>query len=80
MDASLLIALLIMLIMLVCWLLSNRSHWFMLASAGACVLAAAYFFLFGPWPFGAAQLLLALVGLWQWRKRLNDHPASQTAP
>jgi hypothetical protein len=32
--------------------LEKRSHWFILAFAGACALGSAYGFLQGAWPFG----------------------------
>jgi hypothetical protein len=39
--------------MLVCYALEDRSHWFILAFAGACALGSIYGFLQGAWPFGA---------------------------
>ena len=36
--------------MLVCYALEKRSHWFVMAFAGSCVLASAYGFLQGAWP------------------------------
>jgi SAM-dependent methyltransferase len=37
--------------MLITYALENRSNWFILAFAGACVMGSAYGFLQGAWPF-----------------------------
>ncbi|HEX2727670.1 MAG TPA: hypothetical protein VHN20_17745 [Beijerinckiaceae bacterium] len=52
--------------MLVFYALENRSHWFVLAFAGACVLASAYGFLQGAWPFGVVEAIWAAVALHRW--------------
>ena len=39
-------------VMLVYYALEDRSAWFVLAFAGACLLASAYGFMQGAWPFG----------------------------
>jgi hypothetical protein len=76
MSSFLLFLLLITIAMVVCWLLADRSHWFVLGSAGCYVVGAIYFFLQGQdlWPFGAVALFWAAVGLWQWRKKLVNTP------
>ena len=80
MLTDLLLCLAIVVVMVVCWLLADRSHWFILGSVGACLLAAMYFFSQGRrdlWGFGAVQLFWAAVGLWQWRKvRRRANPVS----
>jgi hypothetical protein len=53
--------------MLVCYALEERSAWFVLAFAGACVLASLYGFLQGAWPFGLVEAVWATVALWRWR-------------
>ena len=53
--------------MLVTYALENRSHWFILAFAGACVLGSIYGFLQGAWPFGLVEAVWALVALYRWR-------------
>jgi hypothetical protein len=55
--------------MLVCYALENRSHWWILAFAGACALASAYGFLQGAWPFGLVEAVWSLVALRRWFKR-----------
>jgi hypothetical protein len=45
--------------MLVCYAFEDRSHWFVLAFAGACVLGSAYGFLQGAWPFGIVEAIWA---------------------
>ena len=41
--------------MLVCYALEDRSHWFVLAFAAACLLGSIYGFLQGAWPFGLVE-------------------------
>ena len=55
--------------MMVFYALEDRSPWFILAFAGACVLASAYGFLQGAWPFGVVEAVWALVALRRWRVR-----------
>ena len=66
--------------MLVFYALEKRSHWFVLAFAGACVLASCYGFLQGAWPFGLVEGVWSLVAVNRWwsesrasqnRKRLS---------
>jgi len=55
--------------MLVFYALDDRSPWFVLAFAGACVLGSAYGFLQGAWPFGVVEAIWAVVALRRWRGR-----------
>ena len=55
--------------MLVFYALEDRSPAFILAFAGACVLASAYGFLQGAWPFGVVEAIWALIAMQRWRKR-----------
>ena len=59
--------------MLVCYALEDRSHWFVLAFAGACTLGSIYGFLQGAWPFGLVEAIWAGVVLQRWivRQRSN---------
>jgi len=52
--------------MLVFYALENRSHWFILAFAGSCVLSSIYGFLQGAWPFGGVEAVWSLVALRRW--------------
>jgi hypothetical protein len=52
--------------MLVCYACENRSRWFILGFAGACVLGSAYGFLQGAWPFGLVESVWSLVALRRW--------------
>jgi hypothetical protein len=54
--------------MLVCYALEDRSSWFVLAFAGACVLASMYEFLQGAWPFGVVEAIWSLVALKRWSR------------
>ncbi|HVB57322.1 MAG TPA: hypothetical protein VNE63_12990 [Candidatus Acidoferrales bacterium] len=53
--------------MLVCYAFEHRSHWFILAFAGACVLGSIYGFLQGAWPFGLVEAIWALIAVRRWR-------------
>jgi hypothetical protein len=53
--------------MLVCYALETKSHWFVLAFAGTCVLGSAYGFLQGAWPFGAVEAIWAFIALRRWK-------------
>lgn len=57
--------------MLASYALEHRSPWFILAFAGACLLASAYGFLQGAWPFGVVEAIWAGVAVHRWRKRLG---------
>ncbi len=52
--------------MLVFYALERRSVWFILAFAAACLLASAYGFLQGAWPFGAVEAIWSVVALRRW--------------
>jgi hypothetical protein len=52
--------------MLVFYALERRSHWFVLAFAGSCILASAYGFLQGAWPFGLVEAVWSGVALRRW--------------
>lgn len=54
--------------MLVCYALEERSPWFILAFAAACLLASAYGFLQGAWPFGLVEAVWSLVAVERWRR------------
>jgi hypothetical protein len=62
--------------MLVAYALEDRSHWFILAFAGACALGSIYGFLQGAWPFGLVEGVWTGVALWRWavRRRSNAQP------
>jgi hypothetical protein len=52
--------------MLVTYALEKRSPWFVLAFAGACLLASVYGFLQGAWPFGVVEAIWAIVAARRW--------------
>ena len=54
--------------MLVTYAMEKRSHWFILAFAGSCVLGSAYGFLQGAWPFGLVEAVWSIVALRRWLK------------
>ena len=55
--------------MLVSYALEDRSHWFILAFAGACLLGSIYGFLQGAWPFGLVEAAWACIAWRRWRTR-----------
>jgi hypothetical protein len=72
MDALTLFGLLALTAMLVFYALEDRSPWFILGLAGACLLASVYGFLQGAWPFGLIEVIWAGVAVWRWRSRVLD--------
>jgi hypothetical protein len=54
--------------MVVFYALEHRSRWYTFAFALACVLASAYGFLAGAWPFGVVEIVWAFVALRRWQK------------
>jgi len=69
MDSLTLFGLLAVTAMLVFYALEERSNWYVLAFAGACVLASVYGFLQGAWPFGVVEAIWAGVAVERWHRR-----------
>ncbi len=59
--------------MLITYALEERSPWFILAFAGACVLGSVYGFLQGAWPFGLVEAIWAAVAVRRWRMRGREY-------
>jgi len=55
-------------VMLVCYMLEERSHWWTLAFAAGCAMGSAYGFLQGAWPFGIVELVWAGVAFAKWAR------------
>ena len=72
MDALTLFGLVAVSLMLVFYALEDQSHWFVLAFAAACVMASAYGFLQGAWPFGVIEAIWAVIAAWRWRTRVAN--------
>jgi len=53
--------------MVVFYALEDRSHWYVLAFAGACLVASVYGFLQGAWPFGIVEMVWAAIAFRRWR-------------
>jgi hypothetical protein len=53
--------------MVLCYALEKYSRWFVLAFAGSCLLASAYGFLQGAWPFGLVEAVWSVVALRRWQ-------------
>ena len=66
MDGLTVFGLLAVSAMLACYALEERSPWFVLAFAAACVLGSVYGFLQGAWPFGVVEAIWAVVALRRW--------------
>jgi len=52
--------------MLVCYAFENRSRWFVLGFAFACLLGSIYGFLQGAWPFGLVEGVWSIVAALKW--------------
>jgi len=52
--------------MLVCYAFENRSSWFVLGFAFACLLGSIYGFLQGAWPFGLIEGVWSIVAARKW--------------
>jgi hypothetical protein len=59
--------------MLLFYAFEERSHWYVLAFAGACALASAYGFMQGAWPFGVVEAIWAGVAVNRWAKRRHSN-------
>jgi hypothetical protein len=55
--------------MMAFYALEDRSRWYILAFAAACVLASIYGFLQGAWPFGVVEAVWAGVAVYRWHRR-----------
>jgi hypothetical protein len=66
MDGLTLFGLVAVTAMLVFYALEKRSHWFILAFAGSCLLASGYGFLLGAWPFGLVEAIWSGVAMRRW--------------
>ncbi|MDE2291601.1 MAG: hypothetical protein KGL53_05915 [Elusimicrobia bacterium] len=69
MDGLTLFGLVSVTLMLLFYALEDRGPSFVLAFAGACVMASVYGFLQGAWPFGAVEAVWSLIALKRWRAR-----------
>ncbi|MCW5697063.1 MAG: hypothetical protein KIS96_10080 [Bauldia sp.] len=74
MDGLTIFGLLAVTLMLATYAFEDRSPWFILAFAGACLLASTYGFLAGTWPFGVVEAIWAGVALLRWRRRMTAPP------
>jgi hypothetical protein len=74
MDRITLFGLLAVTAMLVFYALEHRSPWFVFAFGVACVLASAYGFLSGAWPFGVLEAIWAVIAFERWRRRRGQRP------
>jgi hypothetical protein len=57
--------------MLLLYALEDRSRWYVLAFAAACLASSAYGFAAGAWPFGVVELVWSGVALRRWRLRMS---------
>ena len=58
--------------MLVTYALEDRSPWFILAFAGACVMGSVYGFLQWAWPVGLVEGIWSLVAAKRWWTQLRS--------
>jgi len=57
--------------MMACYTFERRSPWFVLGFVGSCLLASAYGFLQGAWPFGLVEAVWSLIALRRWWVRIH---------
>ena len=55
-------------LMMACYALEERSPYFILAFAIACVLGSVYGFLQGAWPFGLVEAVWSVVAARRWHR------------
>jgi hypothetical protein len=63
--------------MLLCYTFEQRSRWFILAFAVACLLGSIYGFLQGAWPFGAVEAIWAVVAVRRWYGKHSSQTAAE---
>ncbi len=68
MDALTLFGVVAVTAMMLFYAFEERSHWFVLAFALACLLASGYGFMQGAWPFGVVEVIWAGVALRRWQR------------
>ena len=66
MDALSAFGLFAVTLMVVCYALEDRSRWYILGFAVACVLGSIYGFLQGAWPFGVIEASWSVVAVRRW--------------
>ena len=66
-------------LMLVCYALEDRGAGYILAFSWACLLASAYGFFQGAWPFGLIEAIWTVVAIHRWwtvrREKCRPHGA-----
>ena len=60
--------------MLITYAMEDRSPWYVLAFAVACVMGSVYGFLQGAWPFGLVEAVWSIVALNRWRVVYHGFP------
>jgi hypothetical protein len=53
-------------VMVLCYAMESRHSGFILAFATSCLLASAYGFLQGAWPFGAVEIIWSVIAFRRW--------------
>lgn len=71
MDALTIFGVIAVSAMMVFYAVEDRSPHFVLAFAAACLLASAYGFLQGAWPFGVVEAIWAVIAVRRWRTRAS---------
>jgi hypothetical protein len=71
MDALTLFGVFAVSAMMILYALEERSPHLILAFAVACLLASAYGFLQGAWPFGVVEVVWALVAVRKWHRKIS---------
>ncbi len=59
--------------MVICYTLEKRHSLFVLAFAASCLLASAYGFLQGAWPFGLLEAIWSIIAASRWWTATHAH-------
>jgi hypothetical protein len=58
-------------LMMTCYALEKRSHWFIVGFSITCALGSIYGFLQGAWPFGIVEGVWTIVAVNRWIKTVK---------
>ncbi len=61
-------------VMVLCYAMESRHSGFILAFAASCLLASAYGFLQGAWPFGVVEVIWSAIAIRRWLVAVRQSP------
>jgi hypothetical protein len=75
-DALTLFGVVAVSVMVICYALENRSHWWTLGMSVCCAAASVYGFLAGTSPFGVLEAAWGGIALVKWHNRAKNPPSA----